>query len=405
MTSCATFADHLQCLETILTQLNQAGLKVNAKKSHFCMPEVEYLGYWITRKGIQPLQKKVHAIQNIAPPKKLKELRSFLGMVNYYRDMWIHRSDILTPLTRLSSKKVPYKWTDVEQTAFDTIKKVISKEVLLAYPDFNKSFHIHTDASEHQLGTVISQNDRPIAFYSRKLQPAQTRYTTTECELLSIVETLKEFQNILLGQQIVIHTDHKNLTYANFNTARIMRWHLIIEEFGPELTYIKGPKNVVADALSRLDLLHVEAFDVPIDNFGFDDDDLPEDAFPVSYDIIAREQAKDTALLNHALTHDHYRHASFHGGGRSKFDLLCYKNRICIPISLQKRVITWYHGILCHPGIIRTEETIKQHFYWRNMRDQITKDVSLCGVCQSTKKQTKRYGLMPEKEAEFKPWE
>ena len=123
-----TFADHLQHLETILMRLNQAGLKVNAKKSHFCMPEVEYLGYWITRKGIQPLQKKVHAIQNIAPPKKLKELCSFLGMVNYYRDMWIHRSDILTPLTHLSSSKVLFKWTDVEQTAFDTINKESHKQ-------------------------------------------------------------------------------------------------------------------------------------------------------------------------------------------------------------------------------------------------------------------------------------
>ena len=128
VTSCATFADHLQRLETVLSRLNQAVLKVNAKKSHFCMPEVEYLGYWITRKGIQPLQKKVHAIQNIAPPKKLKELRSFLGMINYYRDMWIHRSDILTPLTHLSSSKVLFKWTDVEQTAFDTINKESHKQ-------------------------------------------------------------------------------------------------------------------------------------------------------------------------------------------------------------------------------------------------------------------------------------
>jgi hypothetical protein len=101
-----------------------------------------------------------------------------------------------------------------------------------------------------QLGAVNSQKDKPITFYSRKLQPAQTRYTTTERELLSIVETLKEFKNILLGQQIVVYTDHKNFTYKNFNTERVMRWHLLIEEFGPTIQYIKGPKNVIADALS-----------------------------------------------------------------------------------------------------------------------------------------------------------
>ena len=91
----------------------------------------------------------------------------------------------------------------------------MARETLLAFPDFNKPFDIHTDASKVQLGAIISQEGRPIAFYSRKLNPAQTRYTTTERELLSIVETFKEFRNILLGQQIIVHTDHQNLIYNN----------------------------------------------------------------------------------------------------------------------------------------------------------------------------------------------
>ena len=85
------------------------------------------------------------------------------------------------------------------------------------------------------------------------MDSAQQNYTTTEKELLSIVETLKEFRNILLGHQITVYTDHKNLTYKHFNTERVMRWRLILEEFGPELKYIKGENNVVADALSRLE--------------------------------------------------------------------------------------------------------------------------------------------------------
>ena len=93
------------------------------------------------------------------------------------------------------------------------MKKLIRCETLLKYPDFNKSFVIHTDVSHTQLGKVISQDNRPIAFYSRKLNPAQTRYTTTERRLLSIVETLKDFRNILLGHEIIVHTDHKNLAY------------------------------------------------------------------------------------------------------------------------------------------------------------------------------------------------
>ena len=131
----------------------------------------------------------------------------------------------------------------------DLIKKVIAKETLLAYPNF------HTDASQTQLGAVISQDGIPIAFYSRKLNPAHMWYTTTEKELLSIVEILKEFRNILLGQQVRVYTDHKNLTYKQFNTDRVMRWRLIIEEFSPELVYIQGEINIVADALSRLEII------------------------------------------------------------------------------------------------------------------------------------------------------
>ena len=190
----------------------------------FGKPELEYLGFWITRNGIRPLAKKVEAFLSIAPPTNKKELRRFIGLVNYYRDMWARRSKTLSPLSALTSKNVKWSWTEVEQKAFDTMKRIISRETLLSYPDFSLPFTIHTDASHLQLGAVISQNDRPIAFYSHKLNPAQVRYTTSERELLSIVETLKEFRNILLGQRIHVYTDHLNLTHKQFNTERVLRW-------------------------------------------------------------------------------------------------------------------------------------------------------------------------------------
>ena len=172
-----------------------------------------------------------------------------IGIVNYCWDMWIKRSHVLAPLAGLTSTNSKWKWGPKQEAAFETAKKIIAKEVMLAHPDFNKPFVIHTDASHYQLGAVISQEGKPIAFYSRKLNPAQTRYTTTERELLSIVETLKEYRNILLGQQIEVFTDHKNLVYKTFNTERVMRWRLIIKEYGPKLTYIKGESNIIADAL------------------------------------------------------------------------------------------------------------------------------------------------------------
>jgi hypothetical protein len=214
--------DHLTKLEEVLKRIHKAGLKINASKSFFGRSELEYLGYVITRNSIQPMPKKVQAIKDINMPKNIKELRHFIGMVNYYRDMWPRRSEILAPLMQLCSKNVKWQWTEEHDTAFNNMKKLIIRDVQLTYPNFNKEFIIHTDASHTQLGAVISQNGKPIAFYSRKLNLAQTRYTTTERELLSIVETLKEFRNILLGQRIVVYTDHKNLTYKNFNTERVM---------------------------------------------------------------------------------------------------------------------------------------------------------------------------------------
>jgi hypothetical protein len=165
--------------------------------------------------------------------------------------MWRRRSHVLAPLTKLTSEKEKWKWTDEEQKAFIDIKKIISKEVLLAFPNFNKPFDIYTDASKVQLGAVIIQDNKPLAFYSRKLTDAQTRYTTTERELLSVVETLKEFRTILFGHMIKIFTDHQNLTFDNLRTERVLHWRLFMEEYNLEFQYIPGIKNIVADILSR----------------------------------------------------------------------------------------------------------------------------------------------------------
>ena len=126
---------------------------------------------------------------------------------------------------------------------------------MLAYPDFTKEFLIYTDASSRQLGSVIVQNNRPLAFFSRKLTKAQMNYTVTELELLSIVETLKEFRTILLGQKIKVMTDHKNLVYnaKEMASQRALPWRILLKEYGPQMEYIKGDDNSVADALSRLD--------------------------------------------------------------------------------------------------------------------------------------------------------
>jgi hypothetical protein len=416
-----SFDDHLDKLEAIFKQLRHAGLKVNATKSYFAKHELEYLGYWITRDGIQPVSKKVEAIQRIAPPKNRRELRKFIGIINYYRDMWIRRSHVMAPLAALTSKTTKWKWGPKEQESFMKMKKIISRETLLAYPDFNKPFIIHTDASHTQLGAVISQDNKPIAFYSRKLKPEQTRYTTTERELLSIVETLKEFRNILLGQQIIVHTDHKNLTCKNFNTERVMRWRLVLEEYGPELRYIKGEDNIVADALSRLDLNDpptpeeiylfqdgqwTEQYtpEHMAECFAADDDDVMK-SYPLSYKRLHSEQQRDEALKDYVDKHSAtYRTTSYKAGDKS-YDLYTRDGKIVVPKSLQVPAVTWYHGLLMHPGETRTEATMSQHFTWKGMRNTIVKVCKKCDACAHAKKRLVKRGILPPKKAEVIPWE
>ena len=135
-----------------------------------------------------------------------------------------------------------FKWTDLEYKYFEDIKRAVSQDTSLVYLDFNQIFDIHTDARNYQLGAVISHNSKTIAFYSRKLTGLQTQYTVTEKELLSIVKILKVFHTILLGKLLKTYTEHKNLTCKNFNTDRVLRCRLIIEEHSPDIEYIPGIK-------------------------------------------------------------------------------------------------------------------------------------------------------------------
>ena len=261
--------------------------------------------------------------------------------------MWARRSHMLAPLASLTSKMAKWHWTEEHTKAFNEVKKILSRETLLAYPNFNETFDIHTDASDRQLGAVISQNGQPIAFYSRKLTDAQTRYTTTERELLAIVETLKEFKNILLGQKIRVYTDHKNLTYKNFNTDRVLRWRLVLEEYGPELIYVKGEHNVVADALSRLDLKSTqppkdETYDAVAQRnaemLTISKKDLKtDDIYPLGFkDMYQAQQADKHFLTDAKLNLAKYVVKDFCGGGKV-MPLLTAKGKIYVPTILRKK--------------------------------------------------------------------
>jgi hypothetical protein len=141
------FEKHLNKLELVLTWLQEAGLKINAVKKKFALTNLEYLGYNMSREGLCPSQKKVEAILQIKAPTTRKQLRQFIGMVNYYCDMWPLRSHLLALLSSMTSAKAKWKWTPECQDSFEKMKAIMAKETLVTFPDFTKEFEIHTDAS------------------------------------------------------------------------------------------------------------------------------------------------------------------------------------------------------------------------------------------------------------------
>ena len=176
----ATWEEHISCVAEVLRRLCVNGFTVNPSKCSWGVKETDFLGFWFTPTGPKPWRKKIDAILARSPPTNRTEVRAFCGAITFYRDMFRSRSTILAPITKLASKNEKFVWGPEQQDAFESMKALISEDFMLQYPDPNNPFTILPDASDLQLGSVIKQNDRPVAYYSRKLSKTQQRHTTIE---------------------------------------------------------------------------------------------------------------------------------------------------------------------------------------------------------------------------------
>lgn len=260
-------AEHSKHLKTIFDVLLKANFKVQLNKCEFFKSNVKFLGFIISEDGVKKDPDKVKTIKDFPTPKTIKDLRSFLGLSGFYRKFIQDYARMAKPLTILlrgeggrvsksKSSKIPVMFNKEATEAFEKIKQsLISDDVILTYPDFNKDFYLTTDASKYALGAVLEQDGKPITFISRTLSKTEENYAANEKEMLAIIWALNTLESYLYGAASVkIFTDHQPLTFALSNknhNSKMKRWKAILEEYNYELKYKPGRANVVADALSR----------------------------------------------------------------------------------------------------------------------------------------------------------
>lgn len=255
-----TWEEHVRHLADVFQRIQAAGLVINAKKCHIAKAEVQYLGYVIGGGGIRPQVGKVEAIAATPLPNTKRRLRSFLGLVGWYRRLipnFSSRSASLTDMTRKSSP-VRVKWTQESEDAFKDLKNCLCQEPVLQCPDFSLPFTVQTDASGVGLGAVLLQggegNQLPVQYISRKLFPREMRYSTIEKEALAIKWALDTLKYYLIGKEFLLETDHRALQWIHKMkdiNARITRWYLSLQPYRFQVQYRPGNKNVIADFLSR----------------------------------------------------------------------------------------------------------------------------------------------------------
>ena len=209
--------DHTEKLQEVFNRLRDFNLKLQPSKCSFMRKEVNYLGHVITDEGVKPDPNKIRCVLEFPIPTNPKEVKSFLGLSGYYRRFVPRYGQIAKPLTSLLKKDVTFHWSDLCQAAFEELKSILTKEPLLQYPDFSRTFNLTCDASNFAIGSVLSQGpigkDPPIAYASRTLNKAEQNYNTTEKELCAIIWGVKQFRPYLYGQKFNIITDHRALSW------------------------------------------------------------------------------------------------------------------------------------------------------------------------------------------------
>ena len=455
-------SEHLQHLEEVLTRLESANLKLQPSKCEFLKPEVLYLGHVISPSGIHPDPEKVRVIKEMAPPETVKQVRSFLGMVGYYRKFILNFSTLARPLTSLTKKNAKFKWEEEEQAAYDALCQELLQAPILAYPDVRLPYHLYCDSSLYAVGGILTQcfpeGERVIQYLSHQLSATQQKWPTIEREAYAIycitklrpylfgaereayaMYCITRLRPYLFGADFTVYTDHKplkSLFTAQMANTKCQRWAILLDEYGCKIDYHKGSLNVRADFLSRLTArkVHQDKQDIAVINtddqgtedicLEMDSDEntetkgkdaietllsLPPKAGMVKlqkedhqlFQIIKALEAGTAAdkVANEYVLEDNL---LYHIAEPVRLDP-DHRLQLALPAVLLPEVLQAYHDRNGHLGIDKTYAHIRSRYFWQGMYKDVVRYCTNCITCNSKKLRKNRIELqeMPMPEAPF----
>ncbi|XP_031571846.1 uncharacterized protein K02A2.6-like [Actinia tenebrosa] len=399
-----TEGKHMENLEKVLKQLSVHGLRANPQKCAFLQDKIEFCGHEIDAQGLHKKKDKVEAILKAPRPKDVKEVRSFLGLVNYYNKFLPNLATVIQPLNQLLEQGTEWEWSKDCERAFLKAKEMITSNQVLTHYDPKLPLRLACDASPVGIGAVLSHvfkdgTERPIAFASRSLRKAERNYSQIDKEALALVWGVKKFHAYLFGRTFQLYTDHQPLTsifhpgrgIPAMTAARLQRYALFLSGFNYTIEYKNTKAHGNADGLSRLPLQ--EAEDVNEDD-AIDPVTVLQltqfEPLPVTTEDVKKETRRDPLLSRvREYTETGWptqyppELAAFHVR-QSELTIqdgcLLWGNRVIIPSKLRDKVLEELHE--GHLGIGKMKGVARTLIWWPTLDKQIETLAKGCSGCQ-----------------------
>lgn len=386
-----TFEEHTKLLQRVLDKLTKANLTINLSKCKFFRNQLKYLGYVIDERGLRTDPEKVEAILNFPTPTTRKEVKRFLGTASWYRRFIPNFSTVAGPLNKLTStkkKSPPFSWSEEADKAFLHLKSLLVKAPILACPNFDLPFEVHTDASDYGVGAMLCQTidgvEHPVAFMSKSLSGAERNYSVTEREALAVLTALEHWRCYLEnGKTFSVYTDHAALKWfcsLSNPSGRLARWGVRLSSFDYEIKHRSGKDNVIPDALSRSTMVSAISSDSPIVS-------TPPNTVDQWYlNIFNGCLQTPSQFLNYRVEGNMlYRYMKSNNALTSEFSW-----KEVPPKEFRDAVIANNHAepTAAHLGIFKTYKRLLLRFYWPGMYKDTVSFISGCDVCLAYKQPT-----------------